>query len=146
MATYEQIKKHIAETEVQFSGFQIDGALLEDRNNYLQIVPLDDVYYCVNEFTALEILKKSRIDKKRYANDRYDCDDYAFALKGEIGRRYSLNSVGLIIDYSGHHAYNCMIVSDFGKPKVIYIEPQTDEVVIRQDGTPYEMEFGFVII
>ena len=55
--------------------------------------------------------------------------------------------MGLVIDYSGGHAYNVVLFSD--NPPLLY-EPQTDEWVSIGEGMSanesYKMQQGYIII
>ena len=93
------------------------------------------------------ILKYSNVDAGKYKAERYDCDDFAVALRAAVSRKLGLNSVGLVFDISGKHAYVALLVADpaGGPVFIVFLEPQSDKVVVREAGTPYAMNQGFAI-
>ena len=84
---------------------------------------------------------------KRYIAEEYDCDNFAFSFKARTDRKLGINCVGLVIDYSGGHAYNVVAFSD-ARPKLY--EPQGDRW--KEVGDPrsktemYKMVNGYIII
>ena len=59
-----------------------------------------------------------------------------------VDKRFGLNNVGLVIDYSGGHAYNIIIFKD-GSVKLF--EPQTDRWARAGRGN-YKFQWGHIII
>ena len=47
----------------------------------------DNFYRCPSLKTAREIVKKSKVCRKRYIVEKHDCDDFAHLLKAEFIRR-----------------------------------------------------------
>ena len=61
-----------------------------------------------------------------------------------MDRRFHLNNVGLVVDYSGGHAYNCVVFSD-GTAELF--EPQGDRFpVMNKTRGLYRCESGFIVI
>ena len=84
---------------------------------------------------------------KRYIAEEYDCDNFAFSFKARCDRKIGVNTVALVIDYSGGHAYNLVIFTD--APAELY-EPQGDRFVPMGDGISkteiYKMKEGYIIL
>ena len=60
-----------------------------------------------------------------YIPERRDCDDYAIIAKGVLAYEGFGNAIGLVIDYTKAHAYNCYWwLQDDGKIVLRKIEPQ----------------------
>ena len=157
--------KDIAKTEVLYSAAEVEAAFKNGAGKHLTFVPLDTKYWAQTPAVWKRILQYSSIDTKEYKAERYDCDDFAFAFKGSIGARLSVNSIGMVVDYSGGHAYNAILVAyppnpdsaamaDGADPlksdlRVVFIEPQNDSVVAKgqemSDQEIYKMTQGFVI-
>lgn len=61
-----------------------------------------------------------------YRPERFDCEDYASLYKVMHAFVLGVNAVGIVIDWTGGHAYNIVILSD-GEVKLI--EPQNGKVI-----------------
>ena len=94
-----------------------------DKENKMAIMPLDSKYFVCDEKSMKAIIDWDWTDNKKYVADKYDCDNFAFSFKSMVDKRFGLNNVGLVIDYSGGHAYNIIVFSD-GTSKIF--EPQSD--------------------
>lgn len=88
----------------------------------------------LNEVEA--ILKASQSDRRTWLAERFDCDDFAYVLKGEMsvhayetpGLKFGL-CVGIVWGYfdwvQGYHAVNWFL-DDQGVLR--FVEPQTDQI------------------
>lgn len=110
------------EAMVQSAVANVPGA-----NPSLYTAFYDAVYWTVPKETWGMFLDWSRIDKFKYVEERRDCDDFAKALWGNAALHFKLNSMCLIVDFSGYHAYNGVLTSD---GEFLIIEPQTDDIVL----------------
>ena len=88
-----------------------------------QMTWLDNKYIAVPQKEFQKIIDWDWTDNKKYIAEKYDCDNFAFSLKARVDRRFHVNTVGLVIDYDGGHAYNIIIFAD-GTSKIF--EPQSD--------------------
>ena len=84
---------------------------------------LDSKYVAVSQKEFQKIIDWDWTDNKKYVAEKYDCDNFAFSFKARVDRKFHVNTVGLVIDYAGGHAYNIVIFSD-GTSKIF--EPQSD--------------------
>ena len=119
----------------------------------VHIYRLDTRYWALTQAGWDRVIADHGRDRTSYTPERYDCDDYAFAYKGSMGDEYRLNGVGLVIDWSGKHAYNCLVVAPDdpgGLPEVHFLEPQTDGWVRVGPDHPqavcYTLASGIIII
>ena len=84
---------------------------------------------------------------KKFIAEQYDCDNFAFSFKARCDRKIGINSVGLVIDYSGGHAYNVVCFTD--APAELY-EPQSDRWVKPNDSKSktefYKLTNAYIII
>ena len=89
------------------------------------------------EFTALpfetweKIIYFTSVDKAKYLTSKRDCDNFAIAFSGQCSLKFGINGVGIVVDISGKHAYNCILVKD-NVDRELYVkivEPQTDGFV-----------------
>ena len=105
---------------------------------------LDSKYWTCTRLDFDAIIKWDWTDNKKYVAEKYDCDNFAFSFKARMDRKFHLNNVGLVVDYSGGHAYNCVVFSD-GTAELF--EPQNDSFKTDQLGTGYyKCESGFILI
>lgn len=140
-----KVTRLIEKTEVQIDGDALRRAWQNSPGRDLQLIPVDRVYWGVPWKTWELILRYTAVDAGQYRSDRYDCDDFAFALRAAVSRKLALNSVGLVIDYSGRHAYSALLVTNPGEePKVVFLEPQNDRLIIKYEGM-YSADVGFAI-
>ena len=84
---------------------------------------VDNKYVAVSEKEFQKIIDWDWTDNKKYVAEKYDCDNFAFSFKARVDRKFHINTVGLVIDYDGGHAYNIIIFSN-GTSKIF--EPQSD--------------------
>jgi hypothetical protein len=61
-----------------------------------------------------------------YRPERFDCEDYAALYKVLHAFVLGVNAIGIVVDWTGGHSYNIVILSD-GTVKLI--EPQNGKVV-----------------
>ena len=88
------------------------------------------------------------VSQKKYLSEEYDCDDFAFWFKAWAAG-LGMTSVGLVIDDTGEHAYNIVVLS-FGQGaplSVKLVEPQTGGYATRnRDAGKYRLHRGIIII
>ena len=108
----------------------------------MEILSLDSKYFLCDEKDMKAIIKWDWTDNKKYVKEKYDCDNFAFSFKSMVDKRFGLNGVGLVIDYSGGHAYNIVVFQD-GSVKIF--EPQTDRWPKAGRGQ-YKFQSGSIII
>jgi hypothetical protein len=105
---------------------------------------LDNKYWACSRLDFEAIINWDWTDEKTYVAEKYDCDNFAFSFKARMDRKFHLNNVGLVVDYSGGHAYNCVIFSD-GTAELF--EPQSDTFVTNKIGSGlYTCTEGFIIL
>jgi hypothetical protein len=93
-------------------------------------LPLDGQYRLTDQNNFLNIVSWDWIDSRQYVKDVFDCENYAIAFKSRIDELFSLNQVGIVIDYKSMHGYNLVVFPD---TNVMLLEPQTDELFIWTD-------------
>ena len=122
----------------------LDSALsgLPGFDNGVNRIQLDRTYWVCSEDDFNKVVASDPTDERRYAADRFDCDNFSFTFKARVGRQYGLNAVGVVIDWSSTHAYNVVVFAD-GSAKIF--EPQTD-LWPRLGAGNYKLQSGIVII
>lgn len=106
----------------------------------------DARYYCTPIEDVREILHASKVDRKIWVQERFDCDDFAHVLKAHFaeaaykdGKRRAAHCFGVVWGLlPGPHAINWMINSDL---KLRFVEPQNDRIFAprRNDRNIYFM-------
>ena len=143
---YWDVWRSVRDTKQEFNNNQVKAALKASGLSKLQGVPLDNTYWGVSLETWHLILAYNGTDKKRYVKDTFDCDNFAILFAGSVADKFSINGAGIVIDYSGGHAYSALlVVTEDGNLAFATIEPQNDEFVIKMDGM-YDAEFGFIML
>ena len=143
---YWDVWRKVRDTKKQFSNDQVQDALQASGLSKLHGLPLDNTYWGVSLETWELILAYNGTDKKRYVKDTFDCDNFAILFAGSVADKFSINGAGIVIDYSGGHAYSALLVAtEDGNLAFATIEPQNDAFVIKMDGM-YDAEFGFIML
>ena len=108
---------------------------------------LDSKYWACSKKEFEDWIEWDWTNKKRYVAEEYDCDNFAFSFKARCDRKIGINSVALIIDYSGGHAYNLVCYTD---AKAELYEPQSDRWVSistsRSRNEMYKFTDGYIIL
>ncbi|MGD9729015.1 MAG: lectin MOA-related protein [Nitrospiraceae bacterium] len=96
----------------------------------------DGAFYLPTISEIQLILQSSQLDRHKWISERFDCDDFSYALKGEMSiHAYETSDIsyGLCVgmvwgDFdwvTGYHAVNWFISTD---NQLQFIEPQTDTI------------------
>ena len=96
----------------------------------VQVLIVDDYYTALTREHWDAVMKAAKGPTgHKYIPNRYDCDNFGVQFAGWVGHEYSI-SMGVIIDGSGRHAYNCVLEAQpDGSVNVDWLEPQTDRIV-----------------
>jgi len=102
----------------------------------------DIFYYGVTRRTLEEFLdywKREWLSQLEYVSERFDCDDFALLFKMLFIWRTGGNAMlAVAVDVwegerlLGRHLCNCVYLED--EQKVVFIEPQTAEILCEVDG------------
>ena len=138
METREQVEKNYVYNQLKEAGFLTAG---------MKRLHLDSKYWSCSKKEFQDWIRWDWTNGKKYISEQYDCDNYAFSFKARCDRKIGVNTVALVIDYSGGHAYNLVIFTD--APAELY-EPQGDRFVPMGDGISkteiYKMKEGYIIL
>ena len=104
---------------------------------------LDSKYWVCTKEDFQNWIKWDWTNGKRYISEEYDCDNFAFSFKARCDRKIGINAVGLVIDYSGGHAYNLVVFSDVA-PELF--EPQNDSWKKKGKSKMFTLTSGYVIL
>ena len=112
---------------------------LTDAGSELEWCGLDTTYKAVSSVHLAEFLDLDQVNTGNYLAESWDCDNFAVAFTASANRVLG-NSVGVMVDVSASHAYNAVLTHEDGNVRVVFVEPQTDEIGIQHD-----MTSGFVV-
>ena len=122
--------------------FGLDYASKKEITYGMDILALDNKYLVTNLKDMKKIIEWDWTDNRKYIAEKYDCDNFAFSFKAMVDRKFNVNNVGLVIDYSAGHAYNIIVFND-GTVKLF--EPQSDKWP-RIGTNMYKFEEGKILI
>ena len=65
---------------------------------------------------------------RKYVPEFFDCDSYAAALMGMVAFNFEVNGIARVLDTSGEHSYNAVLICTPSGEKCIWgrVEPQAD--------------------
>ena len=111
----------------------------------MYVVPCDTQYRILDGTGWGAALNYTGVDKRQYISEFFDCDNFAILLAAVCAMKFHINSVGIVLDFSGGHAYAVLPVrlAD-GSIKILILEPQNDEYIISLGGM-YQGKFGIAI-
>ncbi|MBA7543563.1 hypothetical protein ES705_35894 [subsurface metagenome] len=87
---------------------------------------------------AKEVIRESAVDRKKWVQERFDCDDFAHVLKAHFAEatyadvsRHLAHCFGVVSGMlPGPHAINWMVNEDM---ELRFVEPQTDEIFVPRE-------------
>lgn len=81
-------------------------------------------------------LKQNETNRMKYINDtgnrNFDCDDFAEMLRCDLRSKYGINGIAVVA--GDEHAFNMFIIESSSGPEVVFVEPQTDQIVNSLSG------------
>ena len=111
----------------------------------MYIVPCDTHYRILDSTGWGGALDYTGVDKRKYISEFFDCDNFAIVLAAVCAMKFHINSVGIVFDFGGGHAYAVLPVRQAdGSIKIIILEPQNDRYIISLGGM-YQGKFGIAI-
>ena len=111
----------------------------------MYVVPCDTKYRILDGTGWGGVLDYTGVDKRRYISEFFDCDNFAIALAAVCAMKFQINSVGIVLDFSGGHAYAVLPVrQENGSIEIVILEPQNDQYIVSLGGM-YQGRFGIAI-
>ena len=143
---YWDVWRAVRDSKREFTKDEVVDALNASPLTNLQEVPVDSVYLAASEDAWRGMLAYTGVDRIRYVSNAFDCDNFAVLFAGVVADKFDINGVGIVVDYSGGHAYCAiLIVDENGGLSIGIIEPQNDQFVIKTEGM-YAAKFGFIFL
>ena len=134
MTTKEEKPGHWVVDQLDSAGLLVPG---------MNRLHLDSKYWACSKKEFEGWIEWDWTNKKRYVSEEYDCDNFAFSFKARCDRKIGINTVGLVIDYSGGHAYNLVCFTD--APVTLY-EPQNDTWKEKGQSKMYTFTDGYIVL
>ena len=112
---------------------------------HISLLMLDSEYRALAETEWDKVLTFTDTATRQYIAQYRDCDKYAFLWHSEVNLLLC-NGVGMVINYTGHHAYNVILVAGGGEPTFQFIEPQTNGHIKVGSRACYNMSGNGLVI
>lgn len=120
------------EGKVVVSGAEITGFLSEFFLNFshVHIATWDRAHYLPSLATLKDFLWIDDLDAYKHLPEIFDCDDYAWALKGRAIEKGIPLGIAILNEGQGeeNHMVNLFITRENGELTVYIVEPQTDQI------------------
>ena len=131
-------KAAVLKKVVVFDSASVTAAWGSSALSKIPLYSLDKEYRALPKSVWDEILE-THLSLHPYETDFYDCDGFSAVFMGKVLENYDVNGLARVIDVSGHHSYNAVLVCDDGKScSWLKVEPQTDAFV---DSPPRGVKF-----
>ena len=136
-------------TPHKVSADQVRECFASSMQHSLQLAEVDVDYLALTEADWQKVLKFTTVAWKVYKPEYFDCDDFAVCQKALISLHFNINGCGWVLDSSGEHSYNVILVCDAAGDRLHtrIVEPQQDaEVPYKMVGTAHYAERSGLII
>lgn len=142
---YWDVRRLVRDSEREFTQVEVVAALNASPLAALQDVPVDNVYWGVSKAAWDGMLAYTGVDRIPYVSDRFDCDNFAVNFAAVVADKFDINGVGIVVDGSGGHAYNSVLIADNDRLSIGIVEPQNDLYVLKAQGM-YKARYGFIFL
>lgn len=118
----------------------------EHTSDRTRLGRLDGTYYVPSREGMEAIIEADKTDWRPYDSTVYDCENFALTFMADVQRVYGINSVGLVRDGVGGHAYNAWILMGENGLEVQLYEPQSDELVTPGQDEKHPFERASILV
>ena len=120
-------------------------SVLPNYDNGVSRMTLDTKFWMVNKEQMRKIVEEDMTDERKYRKSLFDCDNFSLMFMNHLADTYGVNQAGLVLDYSGTHAYNVIVYPD---KTIELFEPQTDQFfdVDKRDKDKYPLEKATILM
>ena len=109
----------------------------------MRLAYLDGTYRTVSRGLFEQVVRWDWTERLPWVAELFDCDNFSRHFAERLGIMFGLNSVGIVVDYGGAHAYNLVVFSD---GTVTLFEPQTDAYPSPGSALQYAYQDGIVLL
>ena len=118
-------KKEVISQAVIFTGEQIQDAWTKSKLKDLQLISTNKKYRALPKSVWDQILAE-HLSLHEYVPELFDCDAFSASFMGAVAYKYEINGIVRVMDISGKHSYNAVLVVDSGNCSWKRVEPQAD--------------------
>ncbi len=146
-------RDNVVKQAVVFDGDQVRDAWTKSKLSHLQFISTNKSYRALPKSVWDQILAE-HLSIHKYVPEFFDCDSFAAALMGLVAYDFEINGICRVLDISGHHSYNAVLVCDDGTTcSWLRVEPQADlflediskEVTVTAPDGAYAATSGFAV-
>lgn len=113
---------------------------------HIDLILKDDNYRALAEADWQKVMAASDTRTLKYTPDYSDCDYFALLFCAEV-QSLLVNGCGWMLDWSGEHSFNLVVVGGGAEPKFKWVEPQGDSWIIPNSAKCYNLKGrGLVIL
>ena len=143
---YWDVRRLVKESEREFTNREVVDALNASPLKTLQDIPVDSKYWAVSKEAWEGMMAYIGVDQEKYEVDRFDCDNFAVVFAASVADRFRINGAGIVVDFSGGHAYNAILITGtHGGLSIGIIEPQNRRYILKTEGM-YQARHGFIFL
>lgn len=125
----DAVRNDVLKHAVVFTSDQITTAWTNSPLSHLQLISTNKQYKALPTLIWKAILHL-HLSLHEYQQDFYDCDSFSLSFAGQIVADFAINGICRVLDVSGSHSYNAVLICDDGKTcRWRRIEPQADKFV-----------------
>ena len=103
---------------------------------------LDSEYRVLPKNEMIDCVLAAHTNSEQYVSEFHDCDQFARELWARIPYQTKCNSVGIVLNFGGKHAFNCVFVTPdttVTSIKCLIVEPQSGGIVKLGSSHPYTL-------
>ena len=119
--------------------------LLNQQFGKMGDVLLDDQYFVLSQPEWDQVIKAIGPEKDGYRPNRFDCDSFSRVFWGKVNEQYEVNGLFVVIDYSGKHSYNALLIHDGKQGLTIRLYEPQNGTYPTKGAKPYICGSGFFI-
>ena len=117
--------------------------LLNKEYGNMGDVLLDDQYFCITQSEWDQVIKAIGPEKDPYTPNRFDCDSFSRVFWGKVNETFEINGLFVVVDYSGRHSYNALLIHDGAGGLTIRLYEPQNGTYPKRGVKPYEAKSGF---
>lgn len=149
----DAVKQDVLKNAVVFTDEQIREAWTKSKLAHLQLISTNKKYRALPT-KQWDAILELHLSVRKYVPEYFDCDSFAAALMGMIAFDFTINGIARVLDTSGQHSYNAVLVCDDGLTcSWKSVEPQLDKwiadlprtVNVTGPGNHYPATAGFAV-
>ena len=124
-----------------------EAVMIPETGEMVKVQPFrltDSQYKLPTKDEVLSAIEATKVDEIEYFAEEWDCEDFARRFVSKMHEQ-GIKTAGRVFAWSGKHAFNIVAVQ--GNPvDFVFVEPQTDEIVLPYSEEKYNIEDCLIII